>query len=105
MWNRSQTTKRSQTAPVQSEERSVVGQYVNLGKRRAAVKKMLERVAVRRARYQTTGSKLRVGALTYDPTIIPDIREWLKAQLGRIAGPAPGSPADRKSQMRTNQGQ
>ena len=82
MWNRSQTTKRSQTAPVQSEERSLVGQYVDLGKRRAAVKKMLERAA---------GAKQRVGTLTYDSTIIPDIREWLKAKCGRIAGSAPGS--------------
>ncbi len=99
MWKRSQTTKRSQTAPVQSEERSLVGQYVDLGKRRAAVKKMLERVAVRRARYQTAGAKQRVGALTYDSTIIPDIREWLKAQLGRIAGPAPVSRADSQNQI------
>ncbi len=104
MWKRSQTTKRSQTAPVQSEERSLVGQYVDLGKRRAAVKKMLERVAVRRARYQAAGSKQRVGALTYDPAIIPDIREWLKAQLGRIAGPAPGSRADSQNQITANQG-
>ncbi len=53
MWKRSQTTKRSQTAPVQSEERSddedgeielpheLVGQYVDLGQRRAAVWEML----------------------------------------------------------------
>ena len=77
MWKRSQTTKRSQTAPVQSEERSLVGQYVDLGKRRAAVKKMLERAA---------GAKQRVGALTYDSTIIPDIREWLKAKCGGAPG-------------------
>ncbi len=91
MWKRSQTTKRSQTAPVQSEKRSLDGQYVDLGKRRAAAKKMLEREAVQRVSYQTAGAKQRVGALSYKPTIIPDIREWLKAQLGGIAGPAPSS--------------
>ncbi len=84
--------RRSQTAPVQSdaddEDRELelphelVGQYVDLGQRRAAVRKMLERAA---------GAKQRVGALTYDSTIIPDIREWLKAKCGGIAGPAPGS--------------
>ena len=53
MWKRSQTAKRSQAAPVQSEEQphdedselelphELVGQYVDLGQRRVAVWELL----------------------------------------------------------------